>query len=443
MFEWVLTDTKLKDWRLWARTALFGLPTIAYFLLRSLWIVKQNSGGLRTFKDFTYPLTMLDAHFFYYLRNFAWPFEMRALAKVEMIESILEPSALIGLLFIITTLVVAWKFRKRHPVISFAILAYWWLFSLTSSIFPFGFVVTDYRQYLPLVFLSLTVTMLVFSSHREKLTVIFLSSLVLYFSVSSYYINTHWKTEESFWEQSVKYGADTLAHQNYAFSIVGKNPQLAEHHYLEALRQNPFHIYANINLGLLQIRQGKEEQGLLRLYRMATLNHDWAMPHYWLAAGLKIAGQKEEALKELQIAADLDPRSLKYQYSAARALQESGKPSAAIPYYKQIMGLNPEYKSTGFWLGFAFQKTNQSQQAIDSYNRFLEHYPNDVQGHFNLAYELMNENDCQTAIVHFDKVLELRPSYLEAHKHLARCYRKLGQTQLADDHLSTYRTEEK
>jgi hypothetical protein len=271
LFEWVLAETKLKDWKLWARTLLFGMPTAAYFLFRWVWITKQMSeeGPLRTFKDFTYPFTMLDAHLFYYLRNFIWPFEMRAVGKVEMVKSILEPSALIGLLFIIL--------RKRHPVITFAILAYWLLFSLTSSIFPFGFVVADYRQYLPLVFLSLTVTMLVFLSHRKTLTVIFLSSLVLYFSVSSYNINMHWKTEESFWEQSVKYGAVALGHHNYGFNIVGENPELAEHHYLEALRQNPFHIYANINLGLLQIRQGKEEEGLLRLYNMAALNHDRAV----------------------------------------------------------------------------------------------------------------------------------------------------------------------
>jgi hypothetical protein len=148
LIEWILFDVKLRDRRLWARTALFAVPTAAYFLLWFIWIDNQTSvGSLRTIKGFTYPFTMLDAHFFYYFRNFVWPFEMRALARVEMIESILAPTALVGLTFIITTLVVATKFRKRNPLITFSILAYWLLFSLTSSIFPFGYVVTDYRQY--------------------------------------------------------------------------------------------------------------------------------------------------------------------------------------------------------------------------------------------------------------------------------------------------------
>ncbi|MFA9420474.1 MAG: tetratricopeptide repeat protein, partial [Gammaproteobacteria bacterium] len=410
LFEWILLDGKLRDRKLWARTALFAVPTVAFFLLRYFWIVNQNSeGSLRTIKSFTYPFTMLDAHFFYYLRNFVWPFEMRALARVEMIESILVPTALVGLIFIIITLVVAWKFRKRHPLMTFAILAYWLLFSLTSSIFPFGYVVIDYRQYLPLVFLSLTVTMLVSSSDRKTLSVAILSGLVLYFSISSYHINTHWKTGESFWQQSVKYGATDLAHWAYGLAIVGKNPELAGHHYLEAIRQNPSHIYANISLGMLHIQMGKEEEGLLRLRRMVALNPNWALAHYWLSEGLRITGQKDEALKEITVAADSDTRSLQYQYAAARALQKAGKHQEAIPYFEQVRALNPDFKEVGFGLGFAYQKTGQSQKAIDTYNRFLQRNPEHVQGHFNLAYAHMLEKECDSAVVHFKKTLELNP----------------------------------
>ena len=145
LFEWLLAGVTLRDWRLWGRTVLFSTPTAAYFLLRWVWITKQNpDDDLNTVRDFTYSLTMLDAHLFYYLRNFAWPFEMRALAKVDIVGSMLEPRAAAGLLFIVATLVVAWLLRNRQPLMTLAILAYWLLFSLTSSIFPFTFVVTDY-----------------------------------------------------------------------------------------------------------------------------------------------------------------------------------------------------------------------------------------------------------------------------------------------------------
>jgi tetratricopeptide (TPR) repeat protein len=264
---------------------------------------------------------------------------------------------------------------------------------------------------------------------------------VLYFSISSYYINTHWKTEESFWQQSARYGATALAHQNYALAIVGKHPELAEHHYLEAIRQVPAHVYANINLGMLQIRTGREEEGLRRLKWMVKLNPNRASAHYWLSAGLNSTGQKDEALKEIVLAADSDTRSLWYQYKAARALQNAGKRAESIPYFERIIGLDPDFEQTEFWLGFSYQKTGQSQKAIDMYNRFLQSHPNHAQSHFNLAHELKSVKDYNTAVVHFKKTLELKPSYRAAHLHLSICYRVLGNEELAAHHESIYESK--
>jgi tetratricopeptide (TPR) repeat protein len=282
----------------------------------------------------------------------------------------------------------------------------------------------------------------VFSLNKKILSITALSGLILFFSISSYYINKHWKTEESFWKQSVKYGAVALAHQNYGLAIVDKNPELAEIHYLEAIRQDPFHIYANINLGLLHIRMGKEAEGLQRLREMVALNPNWSLAYFWLSKGLKTTGNNDEALKQMLRAADLDPRSLRYQYEAARALQKAGKRQEAIPYFERVINLDPNYKSAGFWLGFTYQKTGQSQNAIDTYNYFLQSNPDHVQGHFNLAYELMTEN-CKTAVMHFNQVLKLQPRYMEAHLHLSRCYKTLGDEQQAAHHLSKYKTEQK
>jgi len=435
LFEWIVLEFKLKDWKLWVRTLLFSLPTAAFFVFRWLWIAKQNSEpSLRVPVDIFYPLTMAKAHVFYYMKNFIWPFEMRALAKFDMVDSFVDPAALVGLGFIISTLLIAWLLHKRNPLLSFSILAYWLLFALTASVFPFRYIVTDYRQYLPSIFLCLVISLVCFSFKWRALSASLLAGMTLYFALSSYQINQNWQTEQSFWQQSVKYGAVALAHQNYGLTIVGNNPELAEHHYLEALRQNPSHIYANINLGMLHIRMGKEEEGLLRLQRTVTLNPDWALAHYWLSEGLKNTGKKDKALKEIVLAANLDSRSLRYQYAAARALQNAGKRLESIPYFERVIDLNPDYKLTGFWLGFAYQKTGQSQNAIDTYNRFLRSNPNHVQGHFNLAYELVAENDCKTAVEHFDKVLDLQPSYREAHQHLSKCYWTLGNEFLAKKH---------
>jgi hypothetical protein len=65
---------------------------------------------------------MAKAHLFYYLRNFVWPFEMRALARFDT-AAVSDPAVLAGALFICATLALAWRLRQRHPLASFAITA--------------------------------------------------------------------------------------------------------------------------------------------------------------------------------------------------------------------------------------------------------------------------------------------------------------------------------
>ena len=441
LFEWMLLQGKLQDWRLWARTCGFALPTLAYFLLRWSWITHQTPGdSLRIPASLDFPLTMAKAHVFYYLRNFFWPFEMRALAKFDLVDSVADPTVLAGLALIAATLVAVWLVRGRYPLAAFAILAYWLLFSLEASIFPFRYVVTDYRQYLPFAFMALIVSLLIHSLRFRWLVTALLVGMVAYFSVATYLINRHWKSEESFWQQSVKYGAVALAHNNYGLEISRQDPRKAEQHFLEAVRQDANHIYANINLGMHYIRQGRPIEGLDLLQKTVELNPDWGLAHYWYAKGLEQLDRKEESTAQLRRAADVDPRHLQYQYAAARALQTYGDFPSSIPYLDRLMRFNHEYLDSGFLLGFAHQKMGETRRAIAEYERFLGHRPEHVQARFNLAYALMEEKQCRVAIGHFQTVLDLRPGYRESHLHLASCFDALGEVEAAAQHRRAYQT---
>jgi len=95
--------------------------------------------------------------------------------------------------------------------------------------------------------------MLVFTFCKKRILIILLSCLAVYFSASSYHINTHWKTKESFWAQSVEYGAVAIAHQNYGLAVVRKEPEPepANHSSLPSMRQlrSPANIAIKIYIG--------------------------------------------------------------------------------------------------------------------------------------------------------------------------------------------------
>jgi len=439
LFEWILVGRKLRDWQIWARTAAYSIPTVAFFALHWLWISRQGTGDpLRIPGSIFYALTMAKAHLFYYLKNFSWPFEMRALAKFDRVDGVFDPAAVVGLIFIVSTLILAWLMRTRKPLIAFSILAYWLLFALTASIFPFRFLVTDYRQYLPFIFLCLIVSQVCFSLKPRFVPIALLAGMTFYFSCSSYLINRHWKSEESFWLQSVKHGGVALAHSNYGRAIASKNPELAERHYLEALSQYPSHLTASINLGMLYIHQGKTQQGLAILMETTELNPGRAAAHFWLARGLELTGRAKESLAALELAADLDPRRLQYQYEAAEALQLNGETDASIKYLDRLMRVSPNYQQAGFMLGWAYQERGNGGRAIIEYQRFLNGQPAHVQARFNLAHALMLQGDCETAIEHFQRVLALNPEYRTVHLHLSRCYASLGDEARAAEHEAIY-----
>jgi tetratricopeptide (TPR) repeat protein len=273
---------------------------------------------------------------------------------------------------------------------------------------------------------------------RIRGAVIPVLTLVIYFAVSSFQINTIWKTEESFWRQSVKYGGTALAHANYGLQVARKDPKLAEYHYREALKLNPFHIYANINLGMLLIRQKQQAEGLALLKKIVAQKPNWALAHFWLSRGLRDTGQSKESLVSLRRAADLDPRRLAYKYEAASALQKDADHAASIGYLNRVLTFNPKYRNARFMLAWAKQKSGERDQAILVYQQLLKVRPNHVQAHFNLAIALRNESKCQDAIKHLERVLILRPSYSAAHWHLAKCYVTLENPDKAASHMRSY-----
>ena len=292
----------------------------------------------------------------------------------------------------------------------------------------------DYRQYLPLAFLVLVVVMACATIRHNKVLLGVLGALLVYFSVSTYHINTHWETHESVWAQSIKFGGRAEAHVNYARVFQKINPELAELHLLEALRQQPRNFYANVNLGALRVNHGNFAEGLEILNRVVAWFPDWADAHFYLADAYKVMGNTPAQIEQLRLATELDPRALKYSYELALALQTNNKLKESMPYLERILSYNPTYELAGFMMGFAHQAMNDRQGAEAEYRRFLKYRPDYYQAWFNLAFIMMQRGDCRTAIEYFTRVITLNPQYTGAHSNLAKCYRALGNLALASKH---------
>jgi Flp pilus assembly protein TadD len=265
-----------------------------------------------------------------------------------------------------------------------------------------------------------------------------LGALFLYLAISSILMNRVWRDEESLWGQSVRYGASTTAHYNYAIAVMGKDEELAELHLQESLRLYPTNVRAHISLGLLRMRQGRTDEGLAKTRHALELAPHWALTHYWHSRTLSMAGRKEEAARESARAAEMEPRNPQFTHQAAFDAQRQGDYEASLQFLEDLHKVSRSYRRSRFLEGLALQKLGRHEEALAPYRTYLEEDPSRYQARFNLAYSLMKTGRYEEAIADFRRVLELKPDYHEVHYHLGTCYRELGKVELARKHREIY-----
>ena len=438
VYEGTVGQRPILDRSIWLRTLPFIGGVIAFFAYTHYGLntssLGQTLATTNLHKYWIQGITQLKLHLLHYGANFIWPLNVMEGHYIKPV-TLTDPGPFLGFLLVALTLYTAWRLRQSAPLISFCILAYWVLLAPSSSVIPLR-VVADYRPYPSSVFLYLAVGIIAFTYLKRKVLIAGCIAVLVALGATAVYINTTWKTEESFWARSVANGSgSTMAHLNYA--MAAKDMNIREKYLRKGLEMNPNYILVRINLGLTLIHKGQKKEGLELVKRAVAQDPKIAQSHYWLAVAYRRTGKVAEAAETAALAVTLH-RLPRYQYQAGQLMQMAGRHEDSIPYLKATLEYNPGYQRTGFLLGWAHQKGGRNAEAIAIYETYLASKPRDTQARFNRAYALMNEKQYRQAIAEFDKTLELKPDYVEVHLHLATCYKGLGNSEEAQRHLALW-----
>ncbi len=402
--------------RTWLRPLPFVAVVAALFVWTELVLGFSDLGQLKCdFSSTTYGCTMAREHLFYYLRNFLWPFRMRPLAYVEPTWLFFEWPVLLGGSVIAASLVAAFYLLRRAPLASFAILGYWVLFAPTSSLWPFRYLVMDYRQYPSLPFLCLLVALGLSRLPRRRLAVVAYSTLVVYFAGSAFVMNRVWKTEKTLWEHTYRCGGEVLANVLYAKSIEDDDPKLS----IKLYRMAPvYHVYARDNLAMLYWQQGRLEEAIAQFEENVERASTWALTHFQLASVYRHVGRMEEALDEGAQAAGLDPRNVEYLYRVAFDLLEDGEAVAALPYLERIDSFVPSYADTDLLAGRALESLGRATAAERRYRRFLTRHVDHAEAWLLLARNLADQGRPEEARASLEELLARAPEHEEGKRLL-------------------------
>ncbi len=413
LFETLVAGEKLLSKKLWLRVLPFVLMVGLFLTFTRIILgfsdLDQALSGAGP--SFWYLLTQIRLHLFHYLRNLAWPFAIRGMPYVRPVASVLDPQMLIALACIGTTVAAAWLVRRRAPVLAFAIFAYWATMAPESSFLPLHQWASDYRVYPALPYLALVITLLLFRYLPPKTAPLVLAALLLYFGVSSWAMNRHYRDDKSFWAQSVRYGGDEVANMSYGMCFRGQDEATAKQYLEKAIQVNPGYYLGHINLGLYYIDHGEQQKGLELVKQGVLYSPGICLDRslYWLAVAHERVGDYPSAHEAIVRALGYNPKDIDYLYEAAFIAQTLARYDEALGYLGEVHQREPNIKISRFIAGWCHQMMGQNDQAVAEYQLALRYTPDYHQTHANLGYALYSLGRSREACGYFEKFLELEP----------------------------------
>jgi multiple sugar transport system permease protein len=194
-FELTLARGGLSRIATYARAVPFALVAAAHLLYVDAYLhitVLPDASTFGLEAEWTYPLTQAHLSVIHYLANFAWPFNLRQIPVVTTVQTLQDAGAVVGLAFIVGTVVCGWCLRHSQPLPALCMLAYWIVQSPESSIMPMLHNAADYRPYPASPFLFLAVALLLERFLKRAQATIVLLLLGVFFGFASIMMNSAW-----------------------------------------------------------------------------------------------------------------------------------------------------------------------------------------------------------------------------------------------------------
>jgi Flp pilus assembly protein TadD len=151
----------------------------------------------------------------------------------------------------------------------------------------------------------------------------------------------------------------------------------AEVEYKAALRLSPQYVPAAINLADLYRQTGRDVEGEAILRTALSASPQDAGLHHALGLVLTRLKRADEALEELQRAAQLDPERARYAYVYAVALHSAGRLPDATMVLKDNLARHPNDRDTLWALVSFSREAGDSKSALEYAERLFRLLPGD------------------------------------------------------------------
>jgi tetratricopeptide (TPR) repeat protein len=341
----VLTDYFWGRGGLRRNAILYGMIPLAglggaAFVFRTLRNADTAGFGMKEFSPATYLFTQFHV-IWTYVRLFFLPFGQNVDADVPLSRTLLDPSAMAGLLGLIGLLTAAWIYRKRWPLAAFGVFMFLLLLAPTSSFVPIRDVLAERRVYLP--FLGLLLICLEFLRRLRVQQIAWAGAAVAVICATlTYQRNQVWASSLTLWQDTVAKSPRKLRPRfqlAYAYYELGKCPESAEN-YESASKLAPLSYELLLDWAIALDCAGRDNDAIYKLQQAALFDNS-AHVHSELGMVYAKSGRVQDALRELAQAEKIDPRfEMTYVYRGNIA-ELSGDRAFAAREYQRALAINP------------------------------------------------------------------------------------------------------
>jgi tetratricopeptide (TPR) repeat protein len=210
-----------------------------------------------------------------------------------------------------------------------------------------------------------------------------------------------------------------------AETALKKNAAAIEH-YKQTLALKPNLYEAELNLGILYLRNHQAGDALPILRDAAQGKPKEARPKRYLADSLLAIGNLDAAAATYREALALDPKQAGAELGLGQSLLRQNKLDEALPHYRQAAQSDPHLKSFLLEMAAAFAKSNRSNEAI----ALLKEFPENAGAREELGRLYLANNQGGEAVEEFQAAVGMSPTPANR-LALAAAYLKNNQPKLA------------
>lgn len=162
--------------------------------------------------------------------------------------------------------------------------------------------------------------------------------------------------------------------------------------------------------GIAAFKAGNYSQAAQEFQAVAESRPDWPGGHYMLGQALLKLNRKDDALRSLRKAYDLNPNDVSYQMTLSSAYLKAGRFAEAARLLERIdVNSLPAAQQKAYhqWLAVAMEKSGRSGEALEAFRKAAQANPSDAKAQFAYGTTAFNAGQTSEAVRALAKAVSL------------------------------------